>query len=71
MSNIANRLKDLRVAKALTQKQVAQAVGINERTFRRYEAGDMEPSASTIVKLVDFFDVSADYLIGLTNNSKR
>jgi len=70
MSSIANRLKDLRTAKALTQKQVVLAIGINERTYRRYELGEMGPSAVTIVKLADFFDISADYLLCRTDNPK-
>lgn len=70
MSLIANRLKELRNSKELTQKDIAIAVGINERTYRRYEAGDMDPSATTIIKLSDFFDISADYLLGRTDNSK-
>ena len=70
MSNIANRLKELRTANKLTQNQVALAIRINERTYRRYEAGEIEPSAVTIIKLADYFDISADYLLCRTDNPK-
>ena len=71
MSNVANRLKGLRKAKGLTQKDVALAIGKYERTYRRYEAGEIEPSASTIIKLADYFDISTDYLLCRTDNPKR
>ena len=70
MSNTPDRLKDLRKAKGLTQKDVSTAIGKYERTYRRYEAGEIEPSASTVIKLADFFDVSADYLLCRTDNPK-
>ena len=68
MSNIANRLKGLRKAKGVRQKDVTSAIGINERTYRSYEAGAIEPSAVTIVKLADYFNISADYLLCRTDN---
>ena len=70
MPIIADRFKKMRKDKSLTQKEVALAVNINERTYRRYEAGEIEPSATNINKLADFFDVSADYLLGRTDNPK-
>ena len=70
MPHIADRLKCLRKAKGLTQKDVALAVDKTERTYRRYEASEIEPSATTIVKLADFFDVSTDYLLGRTDNPR-
>ena len=50
------------------QKQVAEGSGISLRTYQRYENGEREPSASTLVALADFFNVSTDYLLGRTNN---
>ena len=67
MSTIADRLKELRKRCSLSQKQISIAVEINERTYRRYEAGDIEPSASNINKLADYFQVSTDYLLGRTD----
>ncbi|MCL2852324.1 MAG: helix-turn-helix domain-containing protein [Defluviitaleaceae bacterium] len=68
MPKIADRIKELRKSKGLSQREVGEAIGITERSYRRYEAGDMDPSATNIVNLADFFGVSADYLLGRTNH---
>lgn len=71
MPTIANRLKELRKQKSLTQKEVAISLEINERTYRRYEAGEIEPSASTINRLADFFSITSDYLLGRSDEHIR
>lgn len=60
------RLKQLRKEKGLTQKEVAFALGIALTTYANYEQGTREPSIETIIKICKYFDVSSDYLIGLT-----
>ena len=67
MSTFANRLKELRNAKRVTQKQMSELLGIAERNYRRYEAGDVDPTASNVTKLADYFGVSVDYLLGRVN----
>jgi len=71
MPTIADRLKELRKSKELPQRAVGESIGINERTYRRYEAGDIDPSATNVIKLADFFEVSADYLLGRSDNPQR
>lgn len=61
---MGDRLRQLRKEKGLTQKEVATALNINMMTYAHYELGDREPSISMLKLLCDFFDVSADYLIG-------
>ena len=61
---VAKRLKELRIEKGLSQKELSELTGIPQATIARYELGKTEPIASTIVTLCDFFGVSADYLIG-------
>lgn len=68
MAVISERLNELKTANNFMQKQVAEGAGIPLRTYRRYENGEREPSASIIISLADFFNVSADYLLGRTNN---
>lgn len=58
------RLKQLRTEKGVSQTEVAKNTGIVSRTYLRYEKGEREPEASTIIALADYFDVSADYLLG-------
>lgn len=68
MYSLINRLDELKASRKLMQKQVAEGSGIPLRTYQRYENGEREPSASTLVALADFFNVSTDYLLGRTNN---
>ena len=57
-------MKELRLSKNLTLKQVADAIGLTRNAISNYEANIREPSLSVLKSLCDFFDVSADYLIG-------
>jgi len=68
MITFADRLKDLRNAKGLTQKQVAETFSINVRNYRKYESGEVEPPVSGMSKLADYFEVSLDYLVGRSDN---
>ncbi|MCL2370742.1 MAG: helix-turn-helix domain-containing protein [Firmicutes bacterium] len=58
------KLKELREEKGLTQTQLATELKINQRTISGYETGVSEPDIATIKKICDFFDVTADYLLG-------
>ncbi len=62
------RLKELRNEKNFTLKYVAQELNVTIRTISRYEEGTREPSIDMLKTLCDFYDVSADYLIGRTDN---
>jgi transcriptional regulator with XRE-family HTH domain len=71
MVALVTRLDELKTDRKLMQKQIAEGVNIPIRTYRRYEKGEREPSASIIVSLADFFNVSTDYLLGRTDNPAR
>lgn len=62
------RLKQLRQSSNLTQKQVYLAIELSERNYQSLEYGKIKPSFDTLVKLCRFFHVSADYLLGLTDD---
>lgn len=66
--SFSERLKELRLAKNLTQKQVYEAVGMSAIGYQRYEYGDREPAYQKLIALADYFDVSIDYLVGRTDN---
>lgn len=68
MPFLPTRLQELRKAKGLTQKQMGEIIGINERNFRRYEAGQVDPYTSVTELIADFFGVSVDYLLGRTDD---
>ena len=59
MSILSERILSLRKERGLKQEEVADQTGIGYRSYRRYEAGEREPNASTIVILADYFNVSA------------
>ena len=68
MAILSERLNELKSSNNFLQKQIAEGAGVPLRTYQRYENGEREPSASIIVSLADFFNVSADYLLGRTDN---
>ena len=70
MAFFSERVKELRKAKKMTQRQVADALGITERSYQRYEA-ENNPNTETLIRLADFFDVSTDYLLGRSDNPKQ
>ena len=57
------RLKELRKARGLTQKKIADELSIYQQLYQRYEVGEREPRIDMLIKLADYFDVSVDYLI--------
>lgn len=64
---LANRLKDLRIEKGLSQQKLAIEIGVTQKAIDFWEKDINEPKASYIVKLSKFFGVSADYLLGMEN----
>lgn len=61
------RLRQARVEKHMKQQDVAEAIGVTRVTYARYEAGEREPDYDTLIKLTKLFDVTFDYLFGLTD----
>ncbi len=58
------KLKEFRKMKKLSQQQVADKIGINQKTYSNYENGQAEPSIEKLIKLARLFGVSVDTLIG-------
>ncbi len=63
----AKILKELRLEKKLTQQKLASEIGVSQKAIDYWERGVNEPKACYVVKLADFFDVSADFLLGRKN----
>lgn len=57
------KLRLLREANNLTQKQMANILSVTQKSISTYENGLTEPDISTMIKIADFFDVSLDYLL--------
>lgn len=65
--NMGEKLKSLRVEKKLTQKQVANRIGLATSAVSSYESGSRYPSYDVLVKLSRIFHVSTDYLLGIAD----
>ena len=61
--NIEN-LKNARKKAGLTQAQAAEAIGVNDGTYKNYEQGKREPNGDKIVAIANLFGVTTDYLLG-------
>lgn len=59
-----NRIKELRLASGITQRQLAVNTGIQQANICRWEKGLNRPNIMDCWRLADFFGVSIDYLIG-------
>ena len=67
MKIFSTRLKELRVENNYTQQQMAEKLGVRQQSYARYETGAGEPNLETVTKLCAIFDVSSDYLLGLSD----
>lgn len=61
------KIRDLREDRDLTQKQVANFLSVNQRTYSRYELGEIRISLETANQLANLYNTSVDYLMGRTN----
>lgn len=60
------RLKQLRQIKQVTQGELAATLGVKASTIANYESNRNEPSFDKLIALAKFFNVSVDYMLGLT-----
>ena len=65
------RIRDLREDHDLKQRQLAEILNCSQRVYSNYELGQRDIPTDILIKLSQFYDVSVDYLLGLTNNPKR
>lgn len=61
------RLRELRTERGLTQKQLAEKLGLTQKNVSKYELEKLDLNTETIVKICRFFGCSADYLLGLSD----
>ena len=68
MEILGKRLKELREQKGLTQKELAQTLGLSSKsTITNYEQDDRDPDYETLIKIANYFEISVDYLLGQTD----
>ena len=66
---IADKIKTLREKKGVTQSALANTLGITRSAVNAWEMGITVPSTQYVVELAKFFNISADYLLGLSSTS--
>ncbi len=64
------RIRDLREDKDLTQREVGTAINVPQRTYAYYESGERMVPPQVLIALAQYYGVSVDYLLGLTDQRK-
>lgn len=62
------RLRDLRNERNWTIEQVAEKIEVSKSTYAGYETEDRKPPIQNLIKLSNLYDVSVDYILGLTDD---
>lgn len=64
-------LKVLRDGASVSQKQLAEAIGVSQQSINKYENHNIEPDIETLIRIADYFETSVDYLIGHTSIRRK
>ena len=65
------RIRDLREDKDLKQRELAEILNCSQRVYSNYELGQRDIPTDVLIRLSRFYQVSTDYILGLTNNPKQ
>lgn len=68
---VYKRIRDLREDKDLTQKDMARTLNCSQQVYSNYELGQRDIPTDILIKLSQFYNVSVDYILGLSDNPKR
>jgi len=66
-----HRIRDLRKDRDLNQRQLADFLNCSQQVYSNYELGQRDIPTDVLIRLSNFYNVSVDYLLGLTANPKR
>ena len=69
-SYYTRRIRDIREDNDLTQQQIAEILGTSQTMYARYERGANELPIRHLIRLAEYYRLSTDYLLGLTNKKK-
>ena len=61
------RIRDIRTDRGLTQEDVAKILHVSQNTYSQYEIGITRYPLDAVVTLAEYYGVSVDYLVGLTD----
>lgn len=68
MNSFANILKELRIEKSLSQKELAEKLNYTQSNICEWEKGSVEPKATALKTIANYFNVSVGYLLGLEDD---
>ena len=68
---IGEKILNLRKARGWSQEELAERIGVTRQAVSRWESDSAKPDADKIITVCDLFGVSADYLLGLSNQHKK
>lgn len=66
MTTFGQRMKELRIEKRMTQEQLGKIIGVTKASISGYENGTREPDQASTKRLAKLFDVSTDYILGVS-----
>lgn len=61
------RIRDMRTDRGLTQSKIAELLHVSQNTYSQYEIGTTRFPLDAVIKLAEYYGVSVDYLVGLTD----
>lgn len=67
MQQFGQRIAELRKESGETQESLLEALGVSQQTLSRYEKGQRQASLEFVIRAAKYYNVSADYLLGLSN----
>ncbi len=65
------RIRDLREDRDLTQKEIAQKLNCSQQVYSNYELGQRDIPTDILIRLALFYNVSIDYILGISDEPKR
>ena len=68
---VYKRIRDLREDCDLTQKEMAKALNCSQQVYSNYELGQRDIPTDILIKLALFYNVSVDYLLGISDSKKK
>ena len=67
---MCHRIRDLREDSDITQKQMAKILNCSQQVYSNYELGQRDIPTDILIKLALHYDVSIDYILGISNDRK-
>ena len=65
------RIRDLREDRDLTQRELAEVLHCSQQVYSNYELGQRDIPTEVLIRLSDYYRVSVDYILGISENPKR